>query len=436
MCDAFKNDVKSNFEISWPSPENVAAHNGDVETIRALADQGVDLDVGDIYGSTPLHMAAYAGQVDMIRVLIELGATIDVCTADGDTPLYVASCKGHVDTIEVLAELGGDVNSPNGDGLTPAYIAAYNGYTDVLRTLVARGAKVNAPDVVFIAAAVGAVDALQFLIESRVDIELGTGIRLESTPLWGALSLDNKQTSNLLINLGASVANYLQTAPPDDDDDCIHIQEMVRQVLGGCGVYGSAGDAISLTEEGEGASSRLSIFSLTKLMTSELLDEAFDHGYSEVCGDTGSIKNGGYQYKMLFETSIATAMQGLLSNTAIEKMQNMCYVLKRRLVRVAWRVYQSSLLLDGSRLSELIKAQRYLEVVCLLFDWSMLSDVAALRMTCKSNNERRRFPVVSRCLVHQELEGNLIEEFVGYASSRYVSTDIMFAVLAIHRCYI
>ena len=115
-------------------------------------------------------------------------------------------------------------------------------------------------------------------------------------------------------------------------------------------------------------------------------------------------------------------------------MHNTCYVLKRRLVLIAWRVYQSTLQLDGDRLSEMTKARRYVELVCFLFDVTMLGDVLSLRLTCKSNNERRRFPVFMKAAYH-ELEGNLIEEWVGYASRRFVSSDIIHAVMAIHDSY-
>ena len=50
----------------------------------------------------------------------------------------------------------------------------------------------------------------------------------------------------------------------------------------------------------------------------------------------------------------------------------------------------------------------------------MLGDVLSLRLTCKSNNERRRFPVCY--VVYRELEANLIEEWEAYGSSRFVST--------------
>ena len=133
----------------------------------------------------------------------------------------------------------------------------------------------------------------------------------------------------------------------------------------------------------------------------------------------------------VFETAIASSLQQHMSVSVIIQMQDTCYVLKRRLVRVAWRVYQSSLVLDGDRITLAVKTRRYMELVCFLFDPAMLGDVLALRMTCKSNRERRRFPVYS-LISYQELEANIIEECVAYGSSRFVSTDVLHAVLAIH----
>jgi hypothetical protein len=180
-------------------------------------------------------------------------------------------------------------------------------------------------------------------------------------------------------------------------------------------------------ESTEEENAKYAMFSLTKLMSSVLLDDDDDDSDNSVA------------LKLLLETNIARSMQDHIPNTVIVQMQDTGYVLKRRLVRIAWRVYQSSLLLDGDRVSVSVKARRYLEVVCLLFDLGMLGDVAALRMTCTSNNERRRFPVVFRGLTgltYQELEANMIEECVGYASSRFVTTDIIHAVMAIHNSYL
>ena len=135
----------------------------------------------------------------------------------------------------------------------------------------------------------------------------------------------------------------------------------------------------------------------------------------------------------IFETHIATSMRHQISTQVMEGMHSTCYVLKRRLVLIAWRVYQSTLALDGDRLTVVAKARRYMELVCFLFDSTMLSDALSLRLTCKSNNERRRFPVYLPAAYH-ELEVNLIEEWVAHGASRFVSTGIIDAVMAIHCC--
>ena len=74
----------------------------------------------------------------------------------------------------------------------------------------------------------------------------------------------------------------------------------------------------------------------------------------------------------LFETNIAVDMRHQLSPAVMLRMQEMHYVLKRRLVIITWRVYQSTLLLDGNRLSVVVN------------DLSMLGDVLSQEDYCVS----------------------------------------------------
>jgi hypothetical protein len=136
---------------------------------------------------------------------------------------------------------------------------------------------------------------------------------------------------------------------------------------------------------------------------------------------------------LLPEVCIAASLRDLLPPDIIERMQKTPYVLKRRMVRVAHRLWRESLLEDGTRLNEAARAGRYVELVCFLLDTDMLGDVAALRMTCKSNDERRRFPVCGRGGEYCELEGNIVEEWLGRGcSSRFVSTGVVEAVRRMH----
>ena len=64
-----------------PSPTQVAAydglhlaaHQGDVTTIRELAAAGADPDVRDAAGRTPAHVAAFASEDDALRALAAAG---------------------------------------------------------------------------------------------------------------------------------------------------------------------------------------------------------------------------------------------------------------------------------------------------------------------------------------------------------------------------
>ena len=116
----------------------------------------------------------------------------------------------------------------------------------------------------------------------------------------------------------------------------------------------------------------------------------------------------------------------------MERMQCTQYLLRRALVRLARRVYRSSLQLDGDRLTDEASASRYAELACILLDSSMLSDVLALRLTCKTNNEGRRFPVCFGS--YTELEANIIEEWLvcSGCSSRFMSIGVVYEALAMH----
>ena len=52
----------------------IAAEWGMIDAIRGLVKYGVDVDLPNIYGSTPLMIALSMGQLDAADVLLELGA--------------------------------------------------------------------------------------------------------------------------------------------------------------------------------------------------------------------------------------------------------------------------------------------------------------------------------------------------------------------------
>jgi hypothetical protein len=323
-----------------------------------------------------VYAAACQGQVDSIRVLQELGANVNTPSPKGATPVFVAAREGHVNSIGALVELGADVNIPSKTGTTPAHVAVQQGHLSVIMALM----------------------------KARCNIDSTTPDGCSSLTI--AVDRGFRNISTFLVNMGADVKQCLQHSVPPHVD---HIRELMSQFC----------DNINLIYDDNGGNFQVkcALLSLSKLMVS-----AFPGIHDGAAGATDD--------RRLFETNIAIRLRRELSNDVINRMQEMGYVLKRRLVRIAWRVYQSSLLLDGDRVSVETKTMRYVKMVCFLFDLTMLGDVLALRMTCKSNSERQRFPVCY--LGYRELEAHLIEEFVAHASSRLVSTDVIYAVVQIH----
>ncbi|GLD99545.1 hypothetical protein PINS_up008271 [Pythium insidiosum] len=55
-----------------------AAKNGDVERVRSLLDEGVDVNARDDHDfCEPLHLAAQGGHADVVRLLLDRGADRD-----------------------------------------------------------------------------------------------------------------------------------------------------------------------------------------------------------------------------------------------------------------------------------------------------------------------------------------------------------------------
>jgi ankyrin repeat protein len=373
-----------------------------VEVIRLLAGLGADLCHTNNRGATPVFVAAQNGHVEVIRVLAELGADVNSPNNVGATPVFMAAMMGHVEAIRVLAELGADVNSPDTEGVTPVLVAAQEGHFDVLSLLV----ELNAD-----------VDVVTDEGESALVIALGEG---------------HEAAVSMLVSVGADVRGcVLGLAAVDVDEGIVaELAGLRRRLLAprASSRSRSRGDTAEAVDSSSGSSSSSSssvcleegllcaLFSFSKLMSSA------PHLHDNDCIPREDL-----------ETLFAAGLLSVLPAAAIEHMRNTPFLLRRRLVCVAHRVHQASLLQGGERLAEEARARRYTELACFLLDASMLRDVLSLRLTCKSNSERRRFPVCYG--TYRELEANIVEEWLGCGRecvSRFVGTGDVVAVLAMY----
>lgn len=103
-----------------------AAREGDVKAVRALLEEGADVNAAAGDGMTALHWAAQRGRVEVARVLIAGGAKIEAGTRIGGyTPLHLAARRGHADVVKALLAAGADASAAaTSSGVTPLHLAA------------------------------------------------------------------------------------------------------------------------------------------------------------------------------------------------------------------------------------------------------------------------------------------------------------------------
>ena len=75
--------------------------------IRALLENGADVNLGGLAAKTPLHLAVKRRNKLAIPILIDYGADLEIVDDNNETALEMARRMGNVEIIELLEEAGG-----------------------------------------------------------------------------------------------------------------------------------------------------------------------------------------------------------------------------------------------------------------------------------------------------------------------------------------
>ena len=160
-----------------------AAMRGDLEAVRSLLAEGVDVNAVQGDGNTALHWAAYRRNAELVRLLTDAGADTAAKTRIGDmTPLFMAAKVGDAEIMGLLLQAGADANIANTNGTTPLMLAAGSGKTAAVHLLLDHGADVNARDVtngqtaVMFAAALNRGEAIKMLADHGADLGVLTKV--------------------------------------------------------------------------------------------------------------------------------------------------------------------------------------------------------------------------------------------------------------------
>ena len=61
-----------------------AVRNGDIENVKLLLDNGIDINIRDRFGGTALNLASSGDHTDIVRLLLDRGANPNIRI---DTPI-------------------------------------------------------------------------------------------------------------------------------------------------------------------------------------------------------------------------------------------------------------------------------------------------------------------------------------------------------------
>ena len=180
-----------------------AVNQGDVQTVGALLDRGLDPNSADADGNTVLMLAARLGNQELVSALISRKASVTRRSPHGDTALMFASLKGHLAIARLLVENGAEISHP---GWAPLHYAVFEGRAEVVKYLIDKGADKNglAPNgysPLMLAARNGQLEAARALLYEDVSLII-QGPRGE-TALGIVKERKNKELEGLLRRAGA-----------------------------------------------------------------------------------------------------------------------------------------------------------------------------------------------------------------------------------------
>ena len=122
-----------------------AVKNNDVAQVKALIQQGVNVNELDGSGDAPLVMAAYEGRNEIVKLLLEAGA--DVAAVDPGmqaTALHAAAYAGRTEAAKLLIAYKIDIDKQGPyNGYTALHDALWQNHIETAKVIIEAGANLT-----------------------------------------------------------------------------------------------------------------------------------------------------------------------------------------------------------------------------------------------------------------------------------------------------
>ena len=191
------------------SPLADAAQKRDIEAVRRLLNERVDVNGTQGDGATALHWAAHWDDRDTVELLIRAGANVNAANDYGVTALTLACTNRNAGLVERLLQARANASAAQATGMTPLMECVRTGTTAAVSALLARGAVVDArhrrtgQTALMWAVAGGHAEIARLLVERGADVRArSTG---GFTPLMFAARAGDLDSARMLLEAGADV---------------------------------------------------------------------------------------------------------------------------------------------------------------------------------------------------------------------------------------
>jgi len=194
-----------------------ASGQGQLDIVKSLVRDGIDINTQDTEGMTALHRACLGSHGDIVRFLVGLDhIALSGQDINGATPLIQAATIGHAAIVRLLLGKGGvDTNARTRSGETALIRAAGNGHEAVVRLLLERGdvdanAKGRYGETVLTRAAAGGHEAIVRLLVERSDADASSDDTVSAA--FQAAGNGHEPVVQLLLERGAVDVNAQRTS--------------------------------------------------------------------------------------------------------------------------------------------------------------------------------------------------------------------------------